>query len=489
MKENWRFFLRIASGPFVFLAVFLISLEGLSYNGQVALGTFAWAVVWWIARPVPWGITSLLLLVIFPVFGVMSVRSATSLYGQRIFFWLLGITMLGYALEKHGLAKRVALLFLKIRGVANSTRVLTFVYMLVVALISMFISDAGVVAMMMPIGMSLFAYISRVGGITQEGGQKSPLASFLALGTLYAAIAGGVATIAGIPHNAVGVALADSLAGEHISWFRWMKVGFPLSMAMLVAFYSLLRYFFPPEIASIPGGRQFIEGELRKLGKMTRAEVNVLLSFLFMVLLFTLPPLISLALGAEDPFATRLRGALSIWVVPPATLFVLFLLPVDSARGEGTLSWRDVVERAPWNIIFLCTGAVGMSEALTKFGVLELLKDFVGSLGIGGGALPFVAAGSIVVGTNLFSGVAAATLFCNIFIPSAVELGLNPVSIAILIPNLAVGFIFPWAGANAGTAFASGYLDMKEMIKVGMVATLVILLIAVGIHLLMAPVL
>ena len=489
MKENLRFFFRIASGPFVFLAIYLISLEGLSYHGQVVLGTFAWAVVWWIARPVPWGITSLLPLVIFPVFGVMSIRSATGLYGQRIFFWLLGITMLGYALEKHGLAKRVALLFLKIRGVANSTLVLTFVYMLAVALISMFISDAGVVAMMMPIGMSLFAYISRVGGITQEGGQKSRLASFLALGTLYAAIAGGVATIAGLPHNAVGVALADSLAGEHVSWFRWMKVGFPLSMAMLVAFYSLLRYFFPPEISSIPGGRQFIEGELKKLGKMTRAEVNVLLSFLFMVLLFTLPSLISLALGPEDPFAIRLRSALSIWVVPPATLFVLFLLPVDLTKAEGTLSWRDVVERAPWNIIFLCTGAVGMSEALTQFGVLDLLKDFVGSLGISSLALPFVAAGSIVVGTNLFSGVAAATLFCNIFIPAAVELGLNPVSIAILIPNLAVGFIFPWAGANAGTAFASGYLDMKEMIKVGMVATLLILLIAVGIHLLMAPIL
>ena len=64
MKENLRFFFRIASGPFVFLAIYLISLEGLSYHGQVVLDTFAWAVGWWIARPVPWGITSLLPLVI-----------------------------------------------------------------------------------------------------------------------------------------------------------------------------------------------------------------------------------------------------------------------------------------------------------------------------------------------------------------------------------------------------------------------------------------
>ncbi|MCZ6877478.1 MAG: hypothetical protein O7G29_04990, partial [Acidobacteria bacterium] len=62
-------------------------------------------------------------------------------------------------------------------------------------------------------------------------------------------------------------------------------------------------------------------------------------------------------------------------------------------------------------------------------------------------------------------------------------------SMAILIPNAAVGILFPWAGASAGTAFASGYLDMKEMIKVGAVATLVIMFAVTLIHLLFAPIL
>ena len=125
----------------------------------VAFATFVWAVVWWMARPIPWGISSLLLLVVFPVLGVMSIRATTALYGQRLFFRILGITILGYALEKHGLAKRVALRFLTLKGVANSTARLTFMYMLVTAIISMFIADVGVVGMMMPIGMALFASI------------------------------------------------------------------------------------------------------------------------------------------------------------------------------------------------------------------------------------------------------------------------------------------------------------------------------------------
>ena len=483
------FIAKVIAGPAAFLLIYLLPMQGLPYNGRVAFATFVWAVVWWMTRPIPWAISSMLPLVVFPVLGVMSIRATTALYGQRLFFWILGITMLGYALEKHGIAKRVALRFLNLKGVANSTARLTFMYMLAAGVISMFIADVGVVGMMMPIGMSLFAYISGVTGLAREGENKSRLASFLALGTLYGAVAGGMATIAGLPHNAVGVALAESLTGTYIGWFRWMKVGFPIFIIMLVSFYGLLRYFFPPEISTIPGGKEFIEGELKKLGKMTIGEINVLMCFLCMVLLFTGPSIVALALGATHPTALALRSAVPTWLVPPAILFLLFLLPVNLKKGEGTLVWKDVAEHAPWNIILLCTGAVAMTDALNQFGFLEFTNGLIGGLGMGPVGLPFFAAGATVVGTNLFSGTAAATLFCSIFIPAAQEIGWNPASMAILVPNAAVGILFPWAGASAGTAFASGFLDMKEMIKVGAVASLLILVIPTLVHLLFAPIL
>jgi di/tricarboxylate transporter len=130
-----------------------------------------------------------------------------------------------------------------------------------------------------------------------------------------------------------------------------------------------------------------------------------------------------------------------------------------------------------------------MTDALNQFGFLEFTNGVIGGLGMGSAGLPFLAAGATVVGTNLFSGTAAATLFCSIFIPAALEVGFNPASMAILIPNAAVGILFPWAGASAGTAFASGFLDMKEMIKVGVVASLLIFVITTLIHLLFAPIL
>ena len=87
----------------------------------------------------------------------------------------------------------------------------------------------------------------------------------------------------------------------------------------------------------------------------------------------------------------------------------------------------------------------------------------------------------------MISGIAAATLYCNIFIPAAVELGFNPASIAILIANVALGLVFPWAGATAATAFAAGEVGLKPMIRIGVITTALFIFIVATIHIVMAP--
>ena len=92
---------------------------------------------------------------VFPAAGVMNIADTMRLYGQPIFFWIMGTVLMGYAIEKHGLAQRFALAFLAMRGIGGKTHRLTFAYMLVVGVISMFVSDAATIAMTIPIGMSV----------------------------------------------------------------------------------------------------------------------------------------------------------------------------------------------------------------------------------------------------------------------------------------------------------------------------------------------
>jgi sodium-dependent dicarboxylate transporter 2/3/5 len=413
-----------------------------------------------------------------------------ALYGQPIFFWILGTVLMGYAIEKHGLAYRFALTFLALRGVGGRMARLTFIYMLIVGLISTFISDAATVAMTIPIGMSVVRHTWTMAGSAPEG--KTNFASFITLGTLYASVAGGTATIIGVPHNAIAVSVLEQVTGRQLGFFEWMIVGVPVFLALLVAFYGVLWLFVPPEIRTIPAGEEFLRGERARLGPMRPNERRVLLVFWLMIALFTVPPLLAAALGTGNPLAAWMTRALPVWVVPPAVLFLLFTIrssdPSTALRagraGEGLLSWRDAETHGPWNSMFLVGGAVAMTDALTRFGFADVVGRMVTSTGIGPLLLPYVAAVAAGISTNFISGTA---LLASIFVPAAQQIGFNPASMAILLGHLGVGLIFPWAGATSATTFAAGEIGLGAMIRIGVAATVAFIVLVATINLLMAP--
>jgi sodium-dependent dicarboxylate transporter 2/3/5 len=127
-----------------------------------------------------------------------------------------------------------------------------------------------------------------------------------------------------------------------------------------------------------------------------------------------------------------------------------------------------------------------MTDALTQFGFVEMVGDIVKNLGIVPAVLPYLTGAVVAVSTNFISGTAAAALYCNIFIPAAVDIGYSPASIAVLIANVALGLVFPWAGATAATTFAGGDVSMERMIRVGIVTTVVYVLVVATIHVMAA---
>ena len=477
--------LKFVSGPAVALFLYLLPYGDVPSEGRIALGVFGWMIMWWMARPVPWAVASILPLILFPMFNVMNVGATVALYGQTIFFWIWGTILMGYAMGRHGLAKRFALWFMSLQWVNGSANRTAFGFMLVTALISMMLSDAATVAVMIPVAVSLVAFIRTVQ--PQEGQGKSNFGAFLALGALYGSVAGGTATIAGIPHNALSVALLERLNGRSLGWFEWMLAGIPVFVVLLLVFYFVLRFFLPPEFKVVPGGVEFLRQERLKLGPLSAGERSTLFVFVMMVTLFVLPALFGLTLGAANPVTVWASRALNLYVVPPIIILLLFSTPVDWRQGQFVLGWREVVAHTPWDIMILVTAAAGVVDALVEFGLVELAGGAVAGLGLGSVSLAFVASFVVAFSTNLISGVAATSFFGGIFIPAAEQVGLNPATMAILIPNAAVGIALPWAGASCGTAFATGQIEMKDMIRIGMTATLVFAFTTAAVHLLMAP--
>jgi sodium-dependent dicarboxylate transporter 2/3/5 len=169
-------------------------------------------------------------------------------------------------------------------------------------------------------------------------------------------------------------------------------------------------------------------------------------------------------------------------------MFLLFGIR-STEGGSGLLTWKDAEQQAPWNIMILVAAGVAMTDAVTQFGFVEMMGTFIGGLGISPVTLPYLAAGLVSATTNMISGTAAATLYCGIFIPAAAKVGFNPASIAILIANVAIGVAVPWAGATSASAFAGGEVDMRRMVRVGLVATAIFSVVVATIHLMMAGIL
>ena len=476
------YLLKLLAGPAAFALVLMLPL-GASYQGQVALATFICAIVWWMTEPMPWAVAAMLPFLVFPAAGVMDIADTMRLYGQPIFFWIMGTVLMGYAIEKHGLAQRFAIAFLAMRGIGGKTHRLMFAYMLVVGVISMFVSDAATVAMTIPIGMSLVWHVGTLAG-AQQG--RTNFAAFITLGTFYAAVAGGTATIMGVPHNAIALSVLQQATGRQLGFFEWMKAGVPVFLALLVAFYAVLWWLVPPETREIPNAETFLRAERARLGPIRPDERRVLLVFAMMVMLFTLPTCVALLLGGRHPVATMVNRALSVWVVPPAVMFLLFTIRSADHPGDALVTWKDTAQHAPWNSMFLVGGAVAMTDALTQFGFVEVMGRVIKDLGVGQVALPFIAASFVGITTNFIS---ATALYCSVFIPAAAQIGFNPASMAILIANTAVGVVFPWAGATSATAFAAGEVGLDKMIRLGVIATVLLILVVAVIHLMMAPVL
>ena len=477
--------MKFASGPLVFLLVYLLPIEGASQQGRLALAVFGWMVAWWMTRPVPWAVASIMPLILFPMFNVMSVGATVGLYGQNIFFWIWGTIMMGYAMDRHGLAKRFALWFMSLPMVSGSSHRMAFGFMLATAFISMIVSDAATVAMMIPVAVSLVAFIRSVQPEEQKG--KSNFGAFLVLGALYGSVAGGTATIAGIPHNALSVTLLEQLTGRALGWFEWMSAGFPVFVVLLLVFYFVLMFFLPPEFKIVPGGTDFLKEEREKLGPITPGERATLFVFVMMVTLFILPTAFNLLLGPGHAVTVWGARALNLYVVPPIVLLLLFSTPVDLKKGQFVLGWKEVVVNSPWDIMILVTAAAAVMDALVDFGFVDLAGEAVAGLGLGSTALAFTASYVVAFSTNMISGVAATSFFSAIFVPAAEQVGFNPASMAILIPNAAVGIALPWAGASCGTAFATGQIDMKDMIKIGLVATFLFAFTTAAVHIMMSP--
>ncbi|GAB3473544.1 SLC13 family permease [Nocardiopsis coralliicola] len=440
---------------------------------DAARATTAVAVVmavWWMTEAIPIAATSLLPIVLFPVLSVTDTTAAAAPYAAEVVFLLLGGYLLGLAMQRWELHRRLALAV--ILGVGTNPVTLVAGFMIVTAFVSLWVSNAASTVMMLPIGLSVLMTVRRISGGAVEGN----FACALMLGIAYSATIGGMASIISTPPNALLVGyLADS-HDIHITFLDWFLFGFPLAAVFLLLTWLILtRVAFPIRERVSSGGREAIREELRALGPLSAGEWAVIAVFCFAAFSWVgMPLLAGSALGELLPWLSQVTDA----GIAMAVALLLFLVPVRPGKGIKLLDW-DSAKDVPWGMLLLVGGGLSLSAQITESG----LADWIGSQATVLSVLPtlaiIIAIGvAISVLTELTSNTAAAATFIPLFGGIAVGLDL-PVLLLILpaVLTTQMAFMLPVATPPNAMAYGTGYVTMGQLLRGGALLNLLGLLL------------
>ncbi len=465
------------AGPVLAVAVFFLlpgGESGLSLAARACGGVATLMAAWWMTEALPLEATALLPLVLLPLSGVyesgVAFKKAAAPYADPAIFLFLGGFMIALAIERWGLHRRIALITLL--AVGTSPRRLVGGFLLATGLISMWISNTATAVMMLPIGMAVVGLLGeRMKEETGGGaGDAANLATSILLAIAYAASLGGFATLVGTPPNIYFAGYMRD-QGLPIDFGRWMLFATPLSwLYLLIAWWLLTYWLFPVRLKQIPGGRELIADEYRKLGPVSRGEWTVLCVFVCTAGLWMFREPLVKGLAPAIPVIKSVDDS----VIAMMGAIALFLIPVDPARHIFALDWKTAV-KLPWGVLLLFGGGLSLAGALTDSGLARWIGQQVGVLA----GLPTFWQIALIVALIVFSGeltsnLAAVVALLPILFEVARGLKLDPLLLCVpAVVGASCGFMLPVATPPNAIVFGSGHIKLGQMVRAGFLLDLV----------------
>jgi sodium-dependent dicarboxylate transporter 2/3/5 len=478
----------LPAGPLLALVFYVALPEGYTtaagewvvpeHPARATMAIALWMAIWWLSEAIPIYATALLPLAVLPLSGAATIREAARPYGHELIFLFMGGFIIALAMQRWGLHRRMALRALSLVGTNPRSTVGGF--MLVTALLSMWVSNTATVVMMLPIAISVITLAQRAErdaegneGGNQEWDGASPLpagetrnfALCLLLGIAYGASIGGIGTLIGTPPNLFLASFAKSELGREISFVGWMAVGLPLVAVFLPGvWWGLTRWLYPVRGRGAAGSGSYTREALAELGPMQAGEWVTLAVFATTACTWILRPLLN---DWEVAGLRPLAGLTDTGIAVIAALS-LFVIRVDRKDRVFAMDWETAVQ-LPWGVLILFGGGLSLAAAIQANGVGEHIGNQLGALA-GWPVLLLMAGVTMVVIflTELTSNTATTATFVPILAALAPSLDLSPY--VLIVPATiaaSCAFMLPVATPPNAIVFGSGTLTVPEMSRAG----------------------
>ena len=468
MKSNHKFWISIIAAIAIFSFLLIANPFNVDAIAAKVLAIGGLMITLWVTEAAAMPVVALLPLILFPLMGVATMEETATPYANPVIFLFMGGFMIGLAIEKWNLHRRIALNIVKLTGTSGDRIVLGFI--IATGFLSMWLSNTATTMMMFPIAASVILVMRE----NDNGkGHIKNFAVTLMLAIAYASNIGGISTIIGTPPNVAFVAFIQKKYNYTIQFLDWMMVCFPMAIVLLVVLYwVMVKWMYPNKIASSNATHEMINTEVKGLGKIGTAERRVLFIFLATALLWITKDLINrLGVVTLNDTMIAILGAVALFITPSGE---------EKPDEKFVLQWRDTNKMA-WGILLLFGGGITLANQMEKSGLITLMGNWLaGFSGSGGFILVLMIVLISVFLSELMSNVAQVIVFAPVIAGMADALHINPLLLGIpMTLGASCAGMLPMGTPPNAIVFASGHIQLKDMLRVGLVMNIIsVILIA-----------
>jgi solute carrier family 13 (sodium-dependent dicarboxylate transporter), member 2/3/5 len=470
-------FIFLLTGIVIALSFYFLNPFGVDAKASLVLAIAALMITWWVTEALPMPVVALLPLVLFPIFNIADFERLAKSYGDKNIFLFMGGFMLGLAIEKWNLHRRIALGIVKVTGTSGDRIVLGFI--LSTGFISMWISNTATTMMMFPIALSVIQVMKD---------SSSGIANFknfslaMMLSIAYASNFGGIATIIGTPPNAAFVSIYEK-SYANVGFMNWILLCMPIAILLLIALYMVLtKILFRNHIKPSEAAHQYIYGEYKKLGKVSVSEKRVMIIFIGTALLWIFKDLINEiqnVVKLEDT-TIALLCALALFICPSGLKQEKNKEESEENDVEGSiLEWKDTKKMA-WGILLLFGGGLALADGLKEAGLIKQLGEWLSHFANGGFMLLLLITVISIFISEVMSNIAQVIVFTPVVCSLATSIGMDPLQMGIAMTLASsCASMMPMGTPPNAIAFASGHIKLKEMLRAGFVMNIVSIILIV----------
>jgi len=435
MNKNLKLIIGVVIAVLAYLSARVYFIE----NHAMLIACIALLVTLWTNEALPLGVVSLLPMILFPAFGLLTTSEVADSYANPIIFLFLGGFMLAIATQQTGLHRVIAHKILQV--FPATPRGIIFSMALTSALLSAFLSNTTTAVLLISIALFL----------TDDRALKVRLV----LAVAYGASIGGIITPIGTPPNLILLGFFESQALAPIGFMQWIVMTLPLAMVMLLVIGFVLSY----------GVEASPIADLEQDTQLSKPQKQLALILLGMVLLL-------LVNSPVKPFYDGLGiSEKGILLGFGLLMFMPFL---------GFLQWEDT-KKIPYEIIFLFGAGFSIARAFLDTGFAGEIANLLTSFShIETFYLVLLIAAFVTFSTEITSNTALVSMILPVIYALAVDTGLNH-QLFLMVATICASYAFmlPIATPPNAIAMSSGVIRIKDMLSRGLLFNLVgVLMIA-----------